>query len=100
MAEAPDPFARPRGLERDHRWYPVQQAVDVAVSKQRVLDVDDHLDRYILRVGELNKKPRSQEWLRWLLDDDQAARERLMKAQMGPIPEYDESGTPTKWRRL
>lgn len=108
MAEARDPFVapagpvRPAGLARDHwwkgeLWFPHADAVRVGTSRPRFMDVDDHIDRYLLRMRDLDRQPGSREWLRWLLDDDAQSQERERIASRKDKPVVDDTGTPTSW---
>lgn len=92
-------MSAPEGLQREHPWYPHPDAIAAGVAKERFMDADDFIDRYLLRCKDLDKKPRSGEWLRWYLDEDAAARLRERAASRRGEPEVDDSGVPTTWSK-
>lgn len=87
----------PKGLTRIHPWYPHDEAIKAAVAVERFMDCDDFVDRYLVRCRDLGKTPKSGEWLRWLLDEDAAAKRNDRNAQRGAPPLTRDDGTPTSW---
>lgn len=55
-----------------------------------LVDVAIHATRYTIRCAEMNKKPTSPEWLRWLMDDEQQARAEERK-------QAQSNGSKRKW---
>lgn len=77
-------------------WEPAESARARAESNAQCVDVDLHIDRYLIRSRERGKQPSNEEWLRWFLDDEQKARsEARQQDTEGAI---DEVGVPRSWR--
>lgn len=56
-----------------HGWM-TERAWITAHEEVELIDVTVHATRYTIRCAEMNKKPSSPEWLRWLMDDEQKER--------------------------
>lgn len=87
-------------LSREHHfkgrpWAPHPDALRVAEASERYMDLDDHVDRYLLRMRELDKEPSSTEWLRWLIDEDARAKREMRLQQRHQLT--NEYGTPNAW---
>lgn len=79
-------------------WEPHPAARERAESLAHVLDVDIHIDRYIARCRERERRPNNDEWLRWFFDDEQRARTELKAQLVSTEPAEDDTGTPRSWR--
>jgi hypothetical protein len=93
----PPPSRDSQGLNRDgvggpaparqrRGWYPSDNAIATAERAVELMDIPIHIARYTVVKAEANKEPTSGEWLRWILADEQKARdeERRLAAQAKP----------------
>lgn len=86
--EGPTPRALPAKPTR-HGWM-TEKAWITAHEDVELVDVAIHATRYTIRCAEMNKKPTSPEWLRWLMDDEQQARAEERK-------QAQSNGSKRKW---
>lgn len=90
-------------LQYQHTWTPNQAAVDAVFNSARANNLiyppDEHLDHYLSRMSELKRKPSGAEWMRWFSTDQAKRLAEERKILRGDVPEVDESGTPTTWRK-
>lgn len=87
----------PKGLSRAHSWYPHEDAITAAVAQPRFMNIDDYLDRYLIRIKEVGRKPRSGEFLTWFFDDDAKARERERISERRGVSGTNDVGVPLSW---
>lgn len=57
-------------LATNHTWLS-PAAVRTAHREIELIDIALSVTKYEIRMAELNKKPSSSEWLRWLIEDEQ-----------------------------
>lgn len=60
-------------LTRNHPWLS-PAAVKTAHREIELIDLPLSVTKYEIRMAELNRKPSSSEWLRWLIEDEQKLR--------------------------
>lgn len=60
-------------LAKQHPWLSIA-AIRTAHREIELIDVPLSVTKYEIRMVELNKKPSSGEWLRWLIEDEQKLR--------------------------
>jgi hypothetical protein len=82
-------------FEQPQQWEPHPNARARAQEHVTLLDLDLHIERYLQRCRDRKTEPRSGEWLRWVLEDEQKARIEAKKNE----PFDDEYGTPLSWSR-
>jgi hypothetical protein len=76
-------------LSKTHTWLS-PAAIKTAHREIELIDLPLSVTKYEIRMAELNKKPSSSEWLRWLIEDEQKLR-LLQKEQAR------ESGNHKSW---
>ena len=60
-------------LSKNHAWLS-PAAVRTAHREIELIDIALSVTKYEIRMAEMNKKPSSSEWLRWLIEDEQKLR--------------------------
>jgi hypothetical protein len=76
-------------LTKQHTWLS-PQAVRTAHREIELQDLPLSITKYEIRMVELNKKPSSGEWLRWLIEDEQ-------KMRLAERDRAREAGTHKPW---
>jgi hypothetical protein len=76
-------------LSKNHTWLS-PAAIRTAHREIELIDLPLSVTKYEIRMAELNKKPSSSEWLRWLIEDEQKLR-LLQKEQA------KEAGNTKSW---
>ena len=76
-------------LSKNHGWLS-PAAVRTAHREIELIDLPLSVTKYEIRMVELNKKPSSSEWLRWLIEDEQ-------KLRLAQKEQAREAGTHKSW---
>jgi hypothetical protein len=62
-------------------WQPSPKAIETAKRVVTETDIPIHITRYVVVKAEQKKEPSSSEWLKWILADEQKAKNELRRTQ-------------------